>query len=74
MATCVRCNTEFELVSEWSTIIEEAGERLTLIYTSVVCDDCLTESEIAHRAEWNPGDPVDPALMALGPAPERLVT
>jgi hypothetical protein len=62
IATCARCDNEFELVAEWHrTITEEAtGQSLTLVYTSVVCDDCLTESEVEQRAKWKAGDPVDP--------------
>ena len=75
MATCVRCEDEFELVAEWHrTFTEATGERITLVYRSVVCDDCLSESEVGLRRKWAMGDPIDPALMGLDPSPERRVS
>jgi hypothetical protein len=75
MATCVRCDDQFELVAEWRTITEEAtGESVTLVYRSLVCDDCLTELEVEQREKWAMGDSVDPMLMGLDPRPERLVS
>jgi hypothetical protein len=63
------------LVAELHHIITEepTGESVTLVYTSVVCDDCLTESEVEQRVKWETGDPVDPVLMGLDPRPERRV-
>jgi hypothetical protein len=76
IATCVRCDNEFELVAEWhDTIAEEAtGESVTLVYRSVVCDDCLSESEVELRQKWETGNPVDPGLMGVDPRPERRLT
>ena len=75
IATCVRCDNEFELVAEWHhTITEATGEGVTLVYRSVVCDDCLSQSEIEQREKWETGDPVDPVLLGLDPRPERHVT
>ena len=72
MATCVRCDDEFELVGEWHRSFTEAkGERVTLVYRSLICDDCLTESEVGQREKWAMGDPINPALMGLDPSPER---
>jgi hypothetical protein len=74
IATCVRCDNEFELAAEWHhTITEETGETVTLVYTSVVCDDCLSQSEVEQRERWQAGSPVDPVLMGLDPRPERRV-
>jgi hypothetical protein len=74
IATCVRCDNEFELIAEWHHAISEDGERLTLVYTSVVCDDCLTEAEVNQRVKWEAGDSVDPVLMGLDPRPAQRVT
>ena len=75
MATCARCEDEFELAAEWHrTFTESTGERVTLVYRSVVCDDCLSESELGQREKWAMGDPIDPALMALHPSPEQRVS
>lgn len=75
MATCVRCDNEFELVGEWqSTMTEASGERVTLIYRSLVCDACLTEAEAEQREKWAFGDPVDPIVMGLDPRPERRLS
>jgi hypothetical protein len=74
VATCVRCNDEFELVAEWHrTFTEATGETVTLVYRSVVCDDCLTEAEAEERGKWSLGDAVDPVLMGLTSDPERRV-
>jgi hypothetical protein len=45
-----------------------------LVYRSLVCDACLTESEVEQRAKWKTGDPIDPTLMGLDPRPERRAT
>jgi hypothetical protein len=45
-----------------------------LVYRSVVCDDCLSESEVELRQKWENGNPVDPVLMGVDPRPERRVT
>ena len=74
IATCVRCGNEFELVAEWHHAISEDGDRLTLVYRSAVCDDCLTQSELEQRLKWETGEPVDPVLMGVDPRPERRVT
>ena len=60
-------------MAEWHRTVteEEDGQSVTLVYTSLVCDGCLTESEVEQRAKWKAGDPVDPVLLGLGPSAER---